>query len=84
MLLGPLSSNSQLCLNLKKQTNRGEEEVRYFTRQKNPTILNAFNVQTVTEKLNTELKRQMEEPANWVERGSGWTVGGISTVYLDF
>ena len=83
--LGPLKFKLTTLLKLKKQTNRGEEEVRYFTRQENPAIpLNVFNVQTVTEKLNTELKKQIEELANWVETGSGWTVGGISMAYIDF
>ena len=77
--LGPLKYKFTTLLKLKKQTNRGEKEVEYFTRQTNSTILNAFNAQAVNEKLNTEL----EELANWVERGSGSVVGGISKSYLD-
>ena len=82
--LGPLKYKLTVLIKLIKQTNRSGEEVEYFTRQANPTILNAFNPQAVTEKLNTELERQIEVLANWVERGSGWVVGGISKSYLDF
>ena len=36
------------------------------------------------EKLNTELERQIEELANWVERSSGWIIDGIKLAYLNF
>ena len=52
--LGPLKFKLTTLLKLKKQTNRGEEHVKYFTRQVNPTILNVFNAQAVNEKLNAE------------------------------
>ena len=38
----------------------------------------------MNEKLDTKLEKQIEELANWVETGSGWAVGGISTTYIDF
>ena len=71
-------------IRVKKLTDIGEEGFDFFIRQENPTLLNAFSVQTVTEKLNTELERQIEELENRVERGSGWVVGGILKLYLDF
>ena len=37
--LGPLKFKLTVLLILKKRTNRGEEEVTYFTRQENSTIL---------------------------------------------
>ena len=71
---GPLKFKLTMLLKLKKQTNRGEEHVKYFTRQGNPTILSTFNAQAVNEKLNAELGKQIEELANWVETGSGWVL----------
>ena len=82
--LGALKYKLTVLIKLKKQTNKGEKEFDFFSRQENPTLLNAFNLQAVTEKLNTELERQIEELANRAERGSGWVVGRISKSYLDF
>ena len=81
---GPIKYKVTVLIKLKTQTNRGEEEIDYYTRQANPTILNAFNTQTVVERLDTELERQIEDLSNWVERGSGWVVAGISKAYLGF
>ena len=41
--LGPLKYKLAVLLKLKKQTNRGEEEIEFFLRQ-DPTLLNAFDV----------------------------------------
>ena len=82
--LGPPKFKLTALIKVKRQTDIGEEGFDFFIRQENPTLLNTFNVQAETEKLNTELERQIEELANRVERGSGWVVGGILKLYLDF
>ena len=47
--LGPLKYKLTVLLNMKKQTNRGEEKDKFFSRQENPTLLNVLHEQTVTE-----------------------------------
>ena len=63
--LGPLKLSLTMQIELIKDTNRGEEKVKYYTRQDNPMILNAFSTQTAKEKLNAELDKIAEKLANW-------------------
>ena len=73
-----------MLVDLKKDTNRGEEHVENLLRQETPILLNAFNLQTVKEKLNVEINKKRGVVAGWVERGSGWAIDRIITVYIDF
>ena len=81
--LGPIKYRVTTVLNLRKVTNQGEERTDFFTRQPNPTLLNAFHEQAVIESLDIVLERQIEELSNWVEKGSGWVVEGTSRAYFD-
>ena len=82
--LGPLKFSYTMLVKLRKYTNRGEENVESFLRQEFPIILNSFNRQYVKERFAAEINRKKEKIAGWVERGSGWVVNSILTVYLDF
>ena len=82
--LSPLKLSYTVLVDLKKDTNRGEEHVEYFSRQGIPILLNAFNPRTVKEMLNVEINKKGEVVAGWVERGSRWTIDRIKTVYIDF
>ena len=82
--LGPLKFSYTMLAKLTKDTNRGEENVENILRQEVPILPNAFNRVTVKEKLNTETNKKREVVAGWAERGSGWTIERILTVYLDF
>lgn len=82
--LRSLKFSFTMQIELIKNTNRGEEKVKYYTRQVNPTILNAFSTQKAKEKLKAELDKIIERLANWVENGSGWAVDRIGKAYLDF
>ena len=83
-LLGPLKFSYTMLVYLKKDTNRGEEHVEHFFRQDIPSLLNAFNTRTVKGMLKIEINKMRETAAGWVERGSGWAIDRIMTVYLDF
>ena len=63
-----------MLVDLKRDTNRGEEHVENFSRQETSILLNAFNQQTVKEKLNVEINKKREVVAGWVVRGLG---GGL-------
>ena len=82
--LGPLKFSYTMLVDLKKDTNRGEEHVENFLRQETPILLNGFNPRTVKEKLNVEINKKREVVVGWVERGLGWAIDRIMTVYLDF
>ena len=82
-VLGPLKFGYTMLVDLKKDTNRGEN-VENFLRQEAPILVNDFNPRTVKEKLNVEINKKREVVAGWVERGSGWIIDRIMTVYLDF
>ena len=82
--LGLLKFSYTMLVDLKKDTNRGEEHVEHFSRQEIPILLNAFNPGTVKEKLNVEINKKREVVAGWEERGSGWTIDRIKTVDTDF
>ena len=47
--LGPLKYKLTALIRVKKLTDIGEEGFDFFIRQENPTLLNAFSVQTLTE-----------------------------------
>ena len=64
--LGPLKLSMTMQIELTKNTNRGEEQVKYYTRQVNPTIHNAFSTQTAKEKLKAELDKLGRK---WVRMG---------------
>ena len=82
--LGPVKIRLTALIRPRKQIDLGGDELGFFTRQENPILINAYNAQAITEQLNAVLERQLEELANWVERGSGWVVEAIEKVYLDF
>ena len=82
--LGPVKFRLTALIRLSKQIDLGGDELGFFTRQENPILINAYNAQAITEQLNAVLERQLEELANWVEKGSGWVVEAIEKVYLDF
>ena len=82
--LGSLKFSYTMLVKLKKDTNKGEENVESFLRQEFPILLNAFKQATVKGKLVAEINKKRETIVGWVERGSVWIVDGILTVFLDF
>ena len=80
--LGPFKFKLEIAVKIIKETNEGIEEIKYYTVQRNPILVNAFNQQIVTQLLNALAEAQEEALANHNQNGSGFIVDGMLAAYL--
>ena len=80
--LGPFKFRLEIVVNTIKQTDAGIVEFNYFTVQREPILVNAFNPRTVSRLLNEVAEAQAEALAIHNQNGSGLIVEGITAAYL--
>ena len=76
----------QLALNIhlrKDRSDGGEEYTNPIIRHKQETILQAAGTAEINEVLDKAFPHILETLEKWTQRGSGWVVDHVSTLWLD-
>ena len=76
----------QLALNIhlrKDRSDGGEEYTNPIIRHKQETILQAAGTAEINEVLDNAFPHILETLEKWTQRGSGWVVDHVSTLWLD-